>query len=700
MTILKSLLALISLILIMNLMTGYLVYRQFSSVEQSLYRDKLLGELLQNESRMQMLVSNYINTNSQQHYSQYQDVLKMMHIQVKNAEHYFRHSPSIQKVMLIKNKIQQAQRVLQKYQKNKNKSWLFKRTKQSDKLSMAVELEAQLRSQLLIIYQEIIVQTLKLRTVEEHENYASAELNIIKLYTLLILSFLIVSYISYLVYKRVATRIAYISAAAQKLGEGNLKVRINSDKNDDMLYLINTFNYMASKLEEAEHKNLQMLTAAEQQAYHDVLTGLPNRRFMSEKMANEISRAIRHDLKGALLFIDLDNFKGLNDSRGHSVGDMLLIEVSKRMSYQIRSEDTLARMGGDEFVLLLPDLGFSADDVAIKAENIAEKIKQALLKPYDLSGNDFSVTASLGVGIFPDDGQDSEELLRHSDIAMYQSKKRGRNCITFYSESMQQTINNREMMKSLLSKAIQTEQLETWFQVKVDQQGKIVGAEVLARWHDLQQGWISPDSFIPLAEQNGLIISLGQWLIRHITQTIARWDQHNLFQQLKHLSINVSPEQFYEPELIDSLIIMGNLFKQYSLQLIIEITEGVLLHNTEDVIQSMALLKANDIMVSIDDFGTGYSSMSYLKRLEPGEIKIDRSFISNIENDKDNQVIVESILSMAEHFGMTVVAEGVETEQERAFLQQKNCQLYQGYLYSRPLPEDDFIVFLQKFRNH
>ncbi len=379
---------------------------------------------------------------------------------------------------------------------------------------------------------------------------------------------------------------------------------------------------------------------------------------------------------------------------------MLLIEVSKRMSYQIRSEDTLARMGGDEFVLLLPDLGFSADDVAIKAENIAEKIKQALLKPYDLSGNDFSVTASLGVGIFPDDGQDSEELLRHSDIAMYQSKKRGRNCITFYSESMQQTINNREMMKSLLSKAIQTEQLETWFQVKVDQQGKIVGAEVLARWHDLQQGWISPDSFIPLAEQNGLIISLGQWLIRHITQTIARWDQHNLFQQLKHLSINVSPEQFYEPELIDSLIIMGNLFKQYSLQLIIEITEGVLLHNTEDVIQSMALLKANDIMVSIDDFGTGYSSMSYLKRLEPGEIKIDRSFISNIENDKDNQVIVESILSMAEHFGMTVVAEGVETEQERAFLQQKNCQLYQGYLYSRPLPEDDFIVFLQKFRNH
>lgn len=696
MTILRSLLSLITLILLMNVLSGYLVYHQFNALEHSLERDRFLGELLKNETRMQLLASNYLNTQSQQHYSQYKRVLEDIQAQINSAEQLFKNSPSIQKISLIKTKLHQARIILKKYQHNQQQYQSFLLNNQAKKLNMATELEAQLRSQLLIVYQEIVVQTLHLRSFVQQEKFDRAQNDMFKMFFLLVLVFIIVSFFSYIIYRRISSRIAYISQAARRLGEGDLKVRINSDDNDDMSYLIRTFNYMASRLEQAEQENQKMLNAAERQAYQDALTGLPNRRYMIEKLDNELSRAARHKFKGALIFIDLDNFKGLNDSRGHPAGDKLLMDVSRRMLAQIRSEDTLARMGGDEFVLLLPELGHSAVEAAVKAEQIAEKIRAAIIIPYDLSGTEFTVTASLGICIFPDDGAISEELLRHSDIAMYQSKKRGRNCITFYSSEMQENINVREKMKALLSRAINNNQLETWYQVKVDRNGHVVGAEVLARWQDAEQGWISPERFIPIAEQNALIIPLGKWLIKHVTKTVIRWKTLGLCQQLKHLSINISPEQFYDSELIDLLIAMGKTLEQHSMQLVVEITEGVLLSNTFEVIQSMALLKNNNIIVSIDDFGTGYSSMAYLKRLEPKEIKIDRSFIFNIHNDKDNQVIVETIFSIAEHFNMQVVAEGVESEAEMNFLKQKKCHLFQGYYFSKPLPEDDFLVFLEK----
>lgn len=695
MTILRSLLSLISLILLMNLLTGFLVYRHFMSIEQSLSKDEFLSQLLQNESRMQLLASNYLITHSQQHYSQYKQVLNDINSQLKSAEDIFKDSASFQKITLIETKIHQARTILKKYQYNKQQYHLFKERHISTKMNLALELESQLRTQLLIVYQEIVVQTLRLRSFEQQEKFNQAQKNIIKFVSLLVLIFLIVSFFSYIIYRRVANRIDYISSAARELGEGNLQVRIKSDDNDDMSYLIQTFNYMAAKLEQAEQENIRMLNAAERQAYHDVLTGLSNRRYMIEKLEDELPRSVRHQCKGALIFIDLDNFKGLNDSKGHLAGDKLLIEVSRRMQAQIRSEDTLARMGGDEFVLLLPELSHITEDAALKSEHIADKIKEAIIVPYDLFGTEFSLTASLGICIFPDDGSSSEELLRHSDIAMYQSKQHGKNCITFYSSDMQEKINVREKMKLLLSRAINNKQLETWYQVKVDADANIVGAEVLARWNDFEQGWISPERFIPIAEQNGLIISFGKWLIKHVTKTVIRWNKIGLCQQLKHLSINISPEQFYDSELIGLLITMGKTFEQYSLQLVVEITEGVLLSNTYEVIQSMALLKENNILVSIDDFGTGYSSMAYLKRLEPGEIKIDRSFICNIHNDKDNQIIVETIISIAEHFKMQVVAEGVEMEAELNFLKQKKCNLYQGYYFSRPLPEEEFTVFLE-----
>lgn len=695
MTILRSLFSLISLILLLNILTGTLLYRQFSSMQQSLERDKILGGLIQNESRLQILASNYLHTQSEQYYLQYHEVLKAMLLQVEQAEEVFQKSSIQQSFQLIKNKIVQSRLIMDKYKKNRRQWQIFQQQKQQKELLLAKQLDMQLHSQVLIFYQDVVVQTLKLRSLDEKNAYRQARKNIITLYILLLISFLIVSFFSYIVFRRVSSRIESISSAAKKLGEGDLSIRMQSDASDDMNYLVLAFNYMASRLEKVEQKNTQMLRDAEQQAHHDSLTGLPNRSYLAEKMEHELSRTIRHELKGAVIFIDLDNFKALNDSKGHSAGDLLLIEAAKRMSGQIRSEDTLARMGGDEFVLLLPDLGNSSHLAASRAEHIAEKIKESLHTPYHLPGYEFSITASLGISIFPDDGRSSEELLSHSDIAMYQSKRKGRNCITFYSESMQQLMDSQLQLDSLLSKAIKNSLLETWYQVKVDQQGNVVGAEVLARWHDSEKGWISPDQFIPIAENNGLIIELGKWLIKHVCTTIERWYRLGQCQQLKYLSINVSPKQFYEIGFIELLLEMGRHFRKNGIQLIIEITEGVLLNNSDEVIQSMALLKEHDIDISIDDFGTGFSSMAYLKRLALSEIKIDRSFVSNIHDDKDNQVIVETILSMAEHFGMVVVAEGVETEAELNFLKSRGCQLYQGYYYSKPLPEEELLAFLQ-----
>ncbi len=695
MTILRSLLSLISLILILNVLTGTLLYRQFTSMAQSLERDSLLGGLIQNESRLQILASNFLHTQSEQYYLQYNEVLKAMLLQVNAAEQAFQQSSEQQSFQLIKKKIIQSRMIMDKYKENRRQWQVFQQQQQQEQLLMAQQLDKQLHSQVLIFYQDIVVQTLKLRSMDEKNAYSLARKNIITLYVLLLISFLIVSFFSYIVFQRVSSRIRSISSAAKKLGEGDLSIRMQSDTADDMNYLVQAFNYMASKLEEAEQKNRLILNDVERQAYHDALTDLPNRRFLAEKMDDELSRTIRHNLKGALIFIDLDNFKSLNDSKGHSAGDMLLIEASKRMSMQIRSEDTLARMGGDEFVLLLPELGDSSHLAATRAESTAEKIKESLLAPYHLPGYDFSITASLGISIFPDDGQSSEELLSHSDIAMYQSKQKGRNCITFYSESMQQLMNSQLLLDNLLTRAVKNELLETWFQVKIDLQGNVVGAEVLARWHDVQKGWIPPQQFIPIAENNGLIIELGKWLIRHVCTTIDRWHSQKQCQQLQHLSINISPKQFYETGFIELLLEMGRHFRKNSMQLIIEITEGVLLNNSDEVIKSMTLLKQNGIAISIDDFGTGFSSMAYLKRLALSEIKIDRSFVTDIHKDKDNQVIVETILSMAEHFGMTVVAEGVETEAELNFLKSKGCQLYQGYYYSKPLPENELLAFLQ-----
>ena len=697
MTILRSLLSLIALILILNIFTGTLLYRQFSSVEQSFAQDVALVSLIQNESRLQFLAGNYLRTQNEQYYFQYHNLLKSMLLQMEKAEALFLESANKQSIKLMKKKISLLQIILKKYRDNRQQWVHFEQSQQLTKLSMAKALDTQLHSQILIIYQDLVVQTLRMRLLDEEEHYAQAHSNILKLYGLLLASFLIVSFFSYIVFQRVSNRINYISHAAKKLGEGDLSVRIKSCKSDDMNYLIQTFNYMASKLEFAEQKNIQMLIDAERQAYHDALTNLPNRRFLSEQMDNELARAIRHNFKGALIFIDLDNFKGLNDSKGHTAGDMLLIEVSKRMKDQLRIEDTLARMGGDEFVVLLPELGAVSDVVATKAEHIAEKIKQAILIPYHFSEYEISITASLGISLFPDDGETSEELLSHSDVAMYQSKEGGRNRITFYSASMQERMDTQVKLEGLLAKAIQNGSLETWYQAKIDLQGNIVGAEVLARWHEPHLGWISPDQFIPVAEKTGLIIELGKWLIEHVSDTITRWDELGSCTKLKHLSINISPKQFYEMGFIELLLEMGVLFKKKSMELIVEITEGVLLNHSDDVIRAMALLKENGIQISIDDFGTGYSSMAYLKRLALGELKIDRSFVTNIHDDKDNQVIVETILSMAEHFGMTVVAEGVEKKEELDFLKSKGCHLYQGYYYSKPLPEGDFLNLLTQF---
>ncbi len=695
MTILRSLLSLICLILLLNILTGYLLHSQFIFTEQSLKRDIIIGEIIENESRLQLLAGNYLTTQNEQYLLQYNEVLKEMLDQVDYAEKFFLDPSNKESIQLIHKKIVQSKQILVKYKNNRERWEYFAKRHKTRKLEMSRDLDKQLHAQMLIVFQDMVLQTLRVRAIDEQNNHVHAESNTAQLYALLVISFLTVSLFSYIVFQRISNRINYISNAARQLGDGKLDIRIDSNQSDDMSYLIRTFNYMASQLELAEQKNNQMLQAAERQAYHDMLTKLPNRRFLLEQMDSYLARSLRQKTKGALIFIDLDNFKEINDSKGHSAGDKLLVEIAARMKAQVRAEDTLARIGGDEFVILLPDIGVMSDLVANTAAHIADKIKQAIKLPCQLNDHAFSITGSFGICIFPDDGNTSEELLSRSDIAMYQSKDRGRNCITFFSAAMHERMYLRIKLEEKLNLAITNNTLETWYQAKIDRHGNIVGAEALARWNDPEMGWISPEKFIPLAEKCGLILPLGRWLLEHVSQIMETWHSQRLC-HIDHLSINISPHQFYESGFIERLLLLGRLFKSISTVLIVEITEGVLLNNSNEVIHAMAQLKNNGIRVSIDDFGTGYSSMAYLKHLSLDEIKIDKSFVSNIHIDKDNQVIVKTILSMAEHFGMTVVAEGVENKQELNYLKTMGCELFQGYFYSKPLPQNQFIEFLKQ----
>ncbi len=434
----------------------------------------------------------------------------------------------------------------------------------------------------------------------------------------------------------------------------------------------------------------------ERLAYYDALTDLPNRRLLIDRLERDLARARRHKHFGAMLFLDLDRFKNINDSLGHHVGDALLQEVAKRLTSDMRLEDTVSRLGGDEFIMLLSDMGKEPSNAASQTQTKAEQVQKNLSKPYKVLGHDLHITPSIGVALFPSDddpNEDSNDILRHADTAMYRAKDDGRDAIRFFLPSMQAAADQRLGIEKDLRFALDRQEMSLFFQPQVDREGRIVGAETLLRWLHPEKGYISPADFIPVAEATGLILPIGLWVLEMSCRQIKSWNDQGI--PIGHLAVNVSPRQFRQPNFIRQIQQVINKTGADADQLGLELTEGMVIDNIGDTIEKMQALKKMGIELSIDDFGTGYSSLAYLKRLPLDIIKIDQSFVRDIQTDESNASIVATIISMAHHLGLKVIAEGVETDYEYDFLNQRDCGGYQGYYFSRPVPEKDFTTLLK-----
>lgn len=428
-------------------------------------------------------------------------------------------------------------------------------------------------------------------------------------------------------------------------------------------------------------------------AFYDPLTDLPNRLLLRDRLKPALASSHRSGRLGALLFIDMDDFKTLNDSLGHDMGDLLLQQVARRLEHCVREGDTVARLGGDEFVVMLEDLSEQTFEAAAQTENVGNKILAALNSPYQLAMHYYHCTPSIGAILFNDHEQTVDELLKQADIAMYQAKASGRNTIRFFDPQMQISIDNRVALEADLRLALAENQFELYYQPQVNFNGQIIGAEVLIRWRHPQRGLISPADFIPLAEGTGLILPIGQWVLEMACARIKIWECSEHTQHLL-LAVNVSARQFHQADFIEhvSQILRHSAINPNRLKL--ELTESLVLDNIDETILKMNALRQIGVSFSMDDFGTGYSSLSSLKKLPLDQLKIDQSFVRDISIDPDDAVIVQTIIDMAKNLGMGVIAEGVETEAQRDFLEKQGCPLFQGYLFSKPMPIKQFEQLL------
>lgn len=453
---------------------------------------------------------------------------------------------------------------------------------------------------------------------------------------------------------------------------------------DEVSHYISVFSDITEQ-KEADSKIHNM-------AFYDPLTALPNRRLLLDRIEHALAVARRHQRYGAVIFLDLDHFKLLNDSLGHQVGDELLMQVAARLTSVLRKEDTPARLGGDEFVILLhPDLNSltMAADHAIAA---AEKIKAALNRTFFLASYQHQISTSIGIALFPDNHESTDVILQQADTAMYRSKASGRNTISFYHPSMQEAADLRINMENDLRIAIKQSQFSLYYQPLVDNEGVVLSAEALIRWRHPNKGTILPMDFIPVAEESNLILAIGQWVLMEACRQIKAWQATGV--NLPHISINVSSRQFRQSDFVDQVrqAMTSNGITPNLLG--IELTEGVMIDNINDTIAKMRALKALGVSIAMDDFGTGYSSLSYLKKLPIDILKIDRSFVRDILTDLSDAVIVQSILGMSKQLGLHVIAEGVETAEQFNLLKQQGCQSFQGYYFSQPLPA---IQFAEKY---
>lgn len=432
----------------------------------------------------------------------------------------------------------------------------------------------------------------------------------------------------------------------------------------------------------------------ERQALFDELTGLPNRRLLRDRLDQTIARVRRHDKSAALLFLDLDFFKRVNDSLGHRVGDKLLVEIAYRMRALLRREDTAARLGGDEFVALLTDIEGDEGQVHAVVKRRGEELRRAIEAPVDIEGNEIHITVSIGVSMLPGDTDDAEDILTHADTAMYRAKEDGRNTLRFFVADMQSELADRMDLERQLRKALDTQsEFELYMQPQCNEELEVCGAEMLLRWKRGGE-YIPPSLFIPIAEDSGLIYRLGDWVIEESCR-IAAALRDDIGHRDFSLALNVSPRQFRQKDFTSKVLHWINHYQLPAGLIELELTEGLLIDDVDDTAEKMRRLRANGLRFSIDDFGTGYSSLQYLKSLPLDTLKIDQSFVRDVLSDSGDASIVKAIISIAQELDLGVIAEGVETSATHDFLFAAGCRRFQGYLYSRPRPFDEFLIHLR-----
>lgn len=445
------------------------------------------------------------------------------------------------------------------------------------------------------------------------------------------------------------------------------------------------FDITQSKTDEAEIRRL---------AFYDHLTQLANRRLLMDRLEHALASSQQAERYAALLFIDLDRFKVLNDTKGHAYGDLLLIEVARRLKRTVREVDTIARFGGDEFVILAEGLNQDKNKAAYEAEQLAEKVRTALSEPYHFDGFDHLTSPSIGVALFIDhqDGN-AEDVLCKADSAMYQAKQMGRNTIKIFDPKMQALIEARLTLESDLKKAFEKDQFELFYQPQLNAQQKVIGAEALIRWHHPVRGYISPAEFIPLAEQSELILLIGDWVLQEAVKTLAKWSQIKSLSDLT-LAVNISAQQIHQVDFVEQLSAYIAHYQFNPCLLKLELTESMMLMDLEDSVDKMQRLNTLGVQFSMDDFGTGYASLTSIKNLPLNQLKVDQSFIRDLTHDESAQTLTRTVITMSGELGLSVIAEGVETQEQADLLLAMGCDGFQGYLFSRPLNYTDLITYL------
>lgn len=462
---------------------------------------------------------------------------------------------------------------------------------------------------------------------------------------------------------------------------------------------ITELNKSRAELNEANAQLEQMNVLLQSLATRDPLTHLPNRRLLLDRLSQALLSSARSGHKGAVMFIDLDNFKTLNDTLGHDIGDMLLQQVATRLESCVREGDTVARLGGDEFVVMLEGLSKDPIEAAEQTETVGNKILVLLNQPYQLSAHQYKNTPSIGATLINEHSQTADDLMKQADIAMYQAKKAGRNTLRFFDPQMQETVNARAALENELRNAYENRQFQLYYQIQVgnmqtDGERLTLGAEALIRWMHPERGLLPPAEFIPLAEETGLILLIGRWVLETACAQIKAWQLDELTRDLV-VAVNISAQQFLQADFAAQVqaAIQRHAINPQRLKL--ELTESILLDDIDETIAIMKTLSALGVQFSLDDFGTGYSSLQYLKRLPLDQLKIDKSFVRDITQDSSDRAIVRTIIAMADSLNLNVIAEGVETEEQLKALLNKNCIHYQGYLFGKPVPIEQFEALLK-----